>query len=83
MVTEKVLERFRGAGHTPLYEQIAAGVRMEVLTGALPRGGRLPSIRVLARGLQVNPATVARAYRELASEGVVVVRRGQGRSCEE
>jgi GntR family transcriptional regulator len=38
----------------------------------------LPSVRELAGELVVNPRTVSQAYRELESEGVIYVRRGQG-----
>jgi GntR family transcriptional regulator len=38
----------------------------------------VPSVRDLARGLAVNPATVAKAYQRLADAGVLTVRRGDG-----
>lgn len=63
---------------TPLYEQIAARVRMAVAAGELTSGEALPSVRSLARQLRVNPATVVQAYRDLASDGFVDLRHGQG-----
>lgn len=63
---------------TPLYEQIAARVRLAVASGELSPGASLPSVRALARELRVNPATVAQAYRDLAADGFVDVRHGQG-----
>lgn len=63
---------------TPLYEQIAARVRMAVAAGELESGDALPSVRALARELRVNPATVVQAYRDLASDGFVELRHGQG-----
>jgi len=63
---------------TPLWEQIAARVRVAVAAGELLPGEALPSVRELAKRLRVNPATVAQAYRDLASEGFVETRHGAG-----
>ena len=63
---------------TPLYEQIAARVRVAVAAGDLAPGDALPSVRKLARDLRVNPATVVQAYRDLAADGFVEMRHGQG-----
>lgn len=63
---------------TPIYDQISSQVKHAVASGTLQKGEILPSVRHLAVALRVNPNTVARAYRELESEGVVESRRGQG-----
>ena len=63
---------------TPLYEQIAARVRVAVAAGDVRPGDALPSVRSLARDLRVNPATVVQAYRDLAIDGFVEIRHGQG-----
>ena len=63
---------------TPLYEQIAARIRVAVAAGDLEAGDALPSVRALARELRVNPATVVQAYRDLALDGFVEMRHGQG-----
>ena len=63
---------------TPLYEQIAARVRVAIAAGDLEPGDALPSVRVLARELRINPATVVQAYRDLAIDGFVEIRHGQG-----
>ena len=68
---------------TPLYEQIAARVRVAVAAGDLAPGDALPSVRALARDLRVNPATVVQAYRDLAADGFVEVRHGQGTFVQE
>ncbi len=68
---------------TPLYEQIAARVRMAVAAGELEPGNALPSVRSLARRLRVNPATVVQAYRDLAADGFVELRHGQGTFIQE
>lgn len=63
---------------TPLYDQIAARIRVAVAAGELAPGQALPSVRQLAARLRVNPATVVQAYRQLASEGFVETRHGAG-----
>ena len=63
---------------TPLYAQIADRVRVAVASGELPIGEALPSVRVLAAKLRVNPATVVQAYRDLEQEGIVEMRQGAG-----
>ena len=68
---------------TPLYEQIAARVRVAVAAGDLSAGDSLPSVRALARELRVNPATVVQAYRDLATDGFVEMRHGQGTFIQE
>ena len=70
--------RVDAASHTPIYEQVVAQVRALVAGGRLPAGQRLPSVRGLAEQLLINPNTVARAYRELERDGVVVSRQGHG-----
>jgi len=63
---------------TPLYAQIAGRLRVAVATGELAPGAPLPSVRQLAAGIRVNPATVVQAYRELESDGIVESRQGAG-----
>jgi DNA-binding transcriptional regulator YhcF (GntR family) len=62
----------------PLEEQITLGIRQALAEGILGAGAELPSVRQLAGDLGVHWNTVARAYRRLADEGVLVVRRGRG-----
>lgn len=62
----------------PLYRQIYEGVAVALARGAFRRGERLPTIHELARQLEVNPNTVARAYRELERSGYLVGERGRG-----
>lgn len=62
----------------PIFRQIVDGIRMKVATGELTPGARLPSVRGLALQLTINTTTVAKAYGELASEGVIESRQGVG-----
>jgi GntR family transcriptional regulator len=62
----------------PIWRQIEEGVQHLVARGALPSGSAVPSVRDLARDLQVNPATVFKAYQRLTDAGVLTVRRGEG-----
>lgn len=63
---------------TPIYAQIADRVRLAVASGELSAGESLPSVRVLASRLRVNPATVVQAYRELERDRMVEMRQGTG-----
>lgn len=65
-------------GPTPIWRQIAAAVRAEIVSGALPAGTRLPSTRRLAADLSVSRILVENAYAELAADGVVEGRPGSG-----
>lgn len=62
----------------PIWRQIEESVRHMVASGALAPASLVPSVRDLARELQVNPATVAKAYQRLTDRGVLAVRRGEG-----
>jgi len=61
-----------------LYQQIAAAIRQEILSGKLQPGARLPSVRRMKEQWNCTIGTVQRAYRELAEEGLVTSRAGQG-----
>lgn len=62
----------------PIYLQIVRQIRYLVASGRLEEGEKLPPVRKLAAKLLINPNTVARAYRELETEGVLSTRRGAG-----
>jgi GntR family transcriptional regulator len=62
----------------PIYLQIVNQITYLVSSGRLAAGEELPPIRVLAEQLVVNPNTVARAYRELETVGIVEKRRTAG-----
>ena len=62
----------------PIYLQIVNQVKYLVAAQRLAPGEALPSVRKLAEQLVVNPNTIARAYRELETAGVLTTRRGAG-----
>lgn len=64
--------------HTPIYEQIVNQIRDAVVKGELVEGEGIPSIRTLARDLQVSVITTKRAYEELEQEGVIESIPGRG-----
>ena len=62
----------------PVYLQIVDQVRAAVDAGSIRAGEPLPSIRPLAEELRVNRNTVAKAYTELESQGVIETVAGKG-----
>ncbi|HEX6132672.1 MAG TPA: GntR family transcriptional regulator [Longimicrobiales bacterium] len=62
----------------PLYEQIAARIRVAVAAEEYRAGDALPSVRQLSAALRVNPSTVVQAYRDLERDGFVETRHGAG-----
>lgn len=62
----------------PVTRQVVAQIKWMVASGRLQPGGKLPSIRELAKQLKVNPTTITRIYAELASDDVIVLKQGQG-----
>ncbi|HTL02781.1 MAG TPA: GntR family transcriptional regulator [Vicinamibacterales bacterium] len=62
----------------PVYLQIVDQVRSSAASGALKAGEPLPSIRPLAEELRINRNTVAKAYAELESQGVIETIAGKG-----
>ena len=62
----------------PVYLQLVDQVKAATASGALRRGEGLPSIRPLAETLRVNRNTVAKAYAELESQGIIETVAGKG-----
>jgi GntR family transcriptional regulator len=63
---------------TPVYLQLVDQIRYAAASGALKTGEPLPPIRALAEELRVNRNTVAKAYTELESQGVIQTLQGKG-----
>ena len=62
----------------PVYRQVVDQVKVAAASGVLRPGEALPSIRPLAEELRVNRNTVAKAYGELESQGVIETLAGKG-----
>ncbi len=62
----------------PIYEQIKDGLRRLVVSGAVKKDEKLPSVRELATSLSINPNTIQKAYRELEQEGYIYTIAGKG-----
>ena len=68
----------RNTGDRPIYEQIYTQIRDQILSGALPAGIPLPSIRALAKDLRISVITTKRAYDELEADGFICTMAGKG-----
>jgi DNA-binding transcriptional regulator YhcF (GntR family) len=66
------------ASAVPAYRQISSGLRTMLVDGTLAPGAQLPTVRRLALDLGVHHNTVAEAYRVLADEGWIEMRRRHG-----
>jgi len=62
----------------PVYLQVVDQIKSAAASGALQAGEPLPSIRPLAEELRVNRNTIAKAYTELESQGVIETLPGKG-----
>jgi GntR family transcriptional regulator len=62
----------------PIYLQVVDQIKAAAASGALRPGEALPSIRPLAEELRVNRNTIAKAYSELESQGVIETLPGRG-----
>jgi DNA-binding transcriptional regulator YhcF (GntR family) len=62
----------------PVYRQIINQVCAAVTGNTVKAGDQLPTIRALSERLNVNPNTVAKAYRELELKGIILSERGSG-----
>jgi GntR family transcriptional regulator len=62
----------------PIYRQLMERLIARILDGSYPEGEMLPSVRQLAGDCQVNPLTAAKAYKELARDGLIERLRGEG-----
>ncbi|MCA9144036.1 MAG: GntR family transcriptional regulator, partial [Planctomycetales bacterium] len=61
-----------------IYDQVVRQVKFAVAQGAVKPGNLVPSVREMARELAINPNTVARAYQQLQTDGVLEQVRGMG-----
>lgn len=62
----------------PVYEQMVAQIKTEILNGELKENEALPSVRTFANDLRISALTVKKAYDKLEEEGFVVTVHGKG-----
>ena len=62
----------------PIYEQIKKQIKSQIISGELDEGQTLPSIRKLAKELQISVITTKRAYEDLEREGFIDTVTGKG-----
>jgi GntR family transcriptional regulator len=62
----------------PIYEQIVTQIKTAIMKEELSEGDALPSIRLLAKELQISVITTKRAYEELEREGFIETVPGKG-----
>src|SRR4029453_4781183 len=70
--------RIEPDSHVPVYLQIVEILRSSIAAGVYRPGEALPSLRVLASDLRVNPNTVQRAFDEMIRQGLIKSQRGVG-----
>lgn len=62
----------------PIYLQIKDGIKKLIITGAIEKDEKLPSVREMAAMMAINPNTIQKAYRELETEGYLYSISGKG-----
>jgi len=70
--------RINNASERPVYSQIIDHVKRDIALGRLIKEEKLPTVRQLAAQLAINPNTIAKAYRQLEQEGIIVTKAGSG-----
>jgi len=66
------------ASDKPIYEQITAQIKRMIISGELPEGTALPSMRLLAKELRISVITTKRAYTDLERDGFIETVTGKG-----
>ncbi|MBP5281435.1 MAG: GntR family transcriptional regulator [Lachnospiraceae bacterium] len=62
----------------PVYEQLMAQIKQEIIDGRLTEGEALPSVRSFSNELKISALTIKKAYDKLEEEGFVVTVHGKG-----
>src|SRR4030042_4484302 len=73
-----MLFKIDNSSNRPVYQQLIDQVKRDIALGRLIKEEKLPTVRELARQLAINPNTIAKAYRQLEQEGIIVTRPGSG-----
>lgn len=70
---------FEFDNNLPIYVQLVEQIKMNIISGKLPCGERLPSVRDLALNNKVNPNTMQKALGELEETGLIFTERTNGK----
>ena len=70
--------RIDNASDRPVYQQIMDQIKRDIAMGRLIKNEKLPTVRQLAGQIALNPNTIAKAYRQLEQEGIIVTKAGAG-----
>ena len=70
--------RIDNASDRPVYQQIMNQIKRDIALGRLIKNEKLPTVRQLAGQIAINPNTIAKAYRQLEQEGIIVTKAGAG-----
>ena len=70
--------RIDNASGRAVYQQIIDQIKRDIALGRLLKDEKLPTVRQLAGQLAINPNTIAKAYRQLEQEGIIVTKPGTG-----
>ena len=70
--------RIDNASDRPVYRQIMDQIKRDIALGRLIKNEKLPTVRQLAVQIALNPNTIAKAYRQLEQEGIIVTKAGAG-----
>ncbi|MEK3835509.1 GntR family transcriptional regulator [Paenibacillus sp. FSL M7-0896] len=62
----------------PIYEQITSQIKGKIMSGELQAGDPIPSMRALAKSIQVSVITVQKAYEDLQRDGFIETTVGRG-----
>ena len=70
--------RIDNASDRPVYQQIIDQVKRDIALGRIVKNEKLPTVRRLAGQIAINPNTIAKAYRQLEQQGIIVTKAGAG-----
>jgi len=70
--------RIDNASDRPVYQQIIDHVKRDIALGRIIKNEKLPTVRELAGQIAINPNTIAKAYRQLEQQGIIVTKAGAG-----
>lgn len=80
MPESKIIDLFalNTSSGIPIYRQLVDQIKQAITMSLLSENQQLPSVRLLAKSLQINPMTISKAFAQLELEGVLIRKRGVG-----